>query len=157
MESMALTDSVTGTPNRRALLQRLEEEENRISRSGGKISLVMLDMNRFKEVNDTYGHFMGDAALKSAAETILDSLRSCDFAARFGGDEFVILLPDTGPAEADVVIDRIIRGLGNLRVKGIPMNLSAEYGLACCPDDGRKLSSVLKSADDRMNANKNRG
>ncbi len=157
MESMALTDSVTGIPNRRALIQRIEEEENRISRSGGKTSLIMLDMNRFKEVNDTYGHFMGDAALKATAETISCSLRSCDFVARFGGDEFVVLLPDTGPAEADVAISRIIRGLGNLRVKGIPMNLSAEFGLACCPKDGKKLTSVLKAADDRMNASKDRG
>ncbi|HDQ93509.1 MAG TPA: diguanylate cyclase, partial [Synergistetes bacterium] len=133
MESMALTDTVTGIPNRRALLQRLEEEENRLSRSGGRNSVIMLDMNRFKEVNDTYGHFMGDAALKAATETISSSLRGCDFVARFGGDEFAIILPDTGEAEVKVAIERITQGLRDLRVKGIPMNLSAEFGLACYP------------------------
>lgn len=150
IKSLALTDQLTGIPNRRALLDRLREEENRLSRRGGTSSVLMIDMKRFKDINDTYGHLMGDSALRASADLITRCLRNCDFTARFGGDEFVVLLPETGPAEAGEVVNRIIAGLGEMIVEGIPLDLSAECGLASFPEDGRTLISVLKAADDRM-------
>jgi len=150
MESIALTDQLTGLPNRHALFERLAGEEARLLRYGGEISIVMLDMASFKEVNDTYGHLAGDAALRAAAKFISGCLRSCDFASRFGGDEFVLLLLETKPEESERIIERISSGLSNINVQGMPLDLSADFGVASFPVDGKNLDNVLKKADIRM-------
>ncbi|HQL02220.1 MAG: Response regulator PleD [Synergistetes bacterium ADurb.Bin155] len=150
VESLALTDQLTGLPNRRALFQRLDSEEKRLNRYGGKMSIVMMDMTGFKEVNDTYGHLMGDATLQAASLCVRDSLRESDFVARFGGDEFVVLMPETGAEEAAAATKRISEKLVEVRVSGIPLKLTAHFGLSRYPEDGKKLAAVLKKADDRM-------
>jgi diguanylate cyclase (GGDEF)-like protein len=156
VENLALTDQLTGLPNRRALFQRLDSEEKRLNRYGGKMSIVMMDMTGFKEVNDTYGHLMGDAALQAASLCVRDSLRESDFVARFGGDEFVVLMPETGVEEAAAATSRISEKLVKVRVSGIPLKLTAHFGLSRYPEDGKKLAAVLKKADDRMCEEKTR-
>ncbi|HON33785.1 MAG TPA: GGDEF domain-containing protein [Synergistales bacterium] len=103
VENLTLTDQLTGLPNRRALFQRLDSEDNRLNRYGGKMSIVMIDMTGFKEVNGTYGHLVGDSALQAASHCVRDCLRESVFVARFGGDEFVVLMPETGAEEAAVL------------------------------------------------------
>lgn len=149
-ESMALTDQLTGLPNRRALFQRLEEEDSRLSRYGGNMSVIMADMTRFKYINDSYGHMMGDTAIKAVGECMQNCLRGCDFVARFGGDEFVVLLPETEAGEAVSITVRISGILSGIRVRGIPLNLSADFGIASFPEDGRDMTAVLQAADNRM-------
>ena len=150
VENLALTDQLTGLPNHRALFQKLDSEDNRLNRYGGKMSLVMMDMTGFKEVNDSYGHLMGDAALQAASHCVRECLRESDFVARFGGDEFVVLMPETGEEEASAATMRISEKLADIRVSGIPLKLTAHFGLSRYPEDGKKLAAVLKKADDRM-------
>ncbi|HOG14927.1 MAG TPA: sensor domain-containing diguanylate cyclase, partial [Synergistales bacterium] len=156
VENLALTDQLTGLPNRRALFQKLDSEEKRLNRYGGKMSIVMMDMTGFKEVNDTYGHLMGDAALQAASLCIRDCLRESDFVARFGGDEFVVLMPETGVEEAAAATRRISEKLVEVRVSGIPLKLTADFGFSRYPEDGKKLAAVLQRADDRMYVEKTR-
>src|SRR3984957_17778650 len=102
-----ITDFLTGWHNRRYLQQRLKEELARAQRRGGTIACLMIDIDRFKAINDGYGHLAGDSALKEVAHRIEAQIRSMDTAARFGGDELAILLPEAGAAEATKLGERI--------------------------------------------------
>ena len=105
-----LTDALTSIPNRRAYDQKLIEEHARAKRTGSALSLLMIDIDLFKQYNDTFGHPAGDTALQSVARVLHSSLRPYDFLARYGGEEFVIILPATDLADAIVVAERV-RGL----------------------------------------------
>nr|WP_246344071.1 GGDEF domain-containing protein [Acidocella aromatica] len=105
-----VTDALTGIPNRRAYDQKLTEEYSRAKRTGAPLSLLMLDIDNFKQYNDNFGHLAGDSALQSVARVLLSSLRPYDFLARYGGEEFAIILPSTDLADAIVVAERV-RGL----------------------------------------------
>ncbi len=105
-----VTDALTGIPNRRAYDQKLSEEFARAKRTGAPLSLLMLDIDNFKQYNDNFGHLAGDSALQSVARVLLSSLRPYDFLARYGGEEFAIILPSTDLADAIVVAERV-RGL----------------------------------------------
>jgi diguanylate cyclase (GGDEF)-like protein len=105
-----LTDSLTSIPNRRAYDQKLMEEHSRAKRTGSPLSLLLLDIDLFKQYNDTFGHPAGDTALQSVARVLQASLRPYDFLARYGGEEFVIILPATDLSDAIVVAERV-RGL----------------------------------------------
>ncbi len=102
-----ITDFLTGWHNRRYLQQRLKEELARARRGGGTIACLMIDIDRFKGINDAYGHLAGDNALREIAHRVETQIRSMDTAARFGGDELAILLPDAGAAEAARLAERI--------------------------------------------------
>jgi len=104
---MSITDSLTALPNRRYLEERLSEELNRSKRYDYQMSFLMIDIDDFKAYNDTNGHQAGDLALQIAAHCLKSALRSADVASRYGGEEFCILLPQTGIAEAGVIADRI--------------------------------------------------
>lgn len=105
-----ITDALTGIPNRRAYDQKLTEEYSRAKRTGAPLSILLVDIDNFKDYNDNYGHPAGDAALQSVARVLLSSLRPYDFLARYGGEEFVIILPATDLTDAIVVAERV-RGL----------------------------------------------
>ena len=105
-----VTDALTGIPNRRAYDQKLSEEAARAKRTGAPLSLLLLDIDNFKQYNDSYGHPAGDTALQSVARVLLSSLRPYDFLARYGGEEFAIILPATDLADAFLVAERV-RGL----------------------------------------------
>jgi diguanylate cyclase (GGDEF)-like protein len=107
LEESASLDPVTGLWNRRVLEQRLGEEFARHARSGGRLSLLMLDVDRFKSVNDRFGHAAGDAVLARVAELLRASLRTADIPVRYGGDEFAVVLPDTGKTEAFAVAEKL--------------------------------------------------
>jgi diguanylate cyclase (GGDEF)-like protein len=102
-----ITDFLTGWHNRRYLQERLKEELSRARRRGSTVSCMMIDIDRFKGINDAYGHLAGDRALKEVAQRVEAEIRSMDTAARFGGDELAVLLPDAGTAEAARLAERI--------------------------------------------------
>lgn len=102
-----ITDALTGVPNRRAYDQKLTEEYSRAKRTGAPLSMLLIDIDNFKEFNDSFGHPAGDTALQSVARVLMSSLRPYDFLARYGGEEFVIILPSTDLTDAIVVAERV--------------------------------------------------
>ena len=107
LENLAATDHLTGLHNRRRLFERAEEEIQRSQRSGEPLAVFMLDLDRFKAVNDQYGHAIGDAMLVAVAEALRATLRRVDIAGRLGGEEFAVLLPNTDPDAAAVAAERL--------------------------------------------------
>ncbi|MDR7504566.1 MAG: GGDEF domain-containing protein, partial [Armatimonadota bacterium] len=153
---LALTDPLTGLANRRALRQGLDRELALAERYGHPCAVLVLEVDRFKEINDRFGHLQGDAALRRVATTLRSACRSTDLLARFGGDEFVAVLPHTGMEEARGVGDRIRRDVEEAApLRGLQLTLSA--GVAVFPDHGRTSRDLLEAADRAMYRVKQRG
>lgn len=112
---MATYDSLTGLLSRRAIYERAQTELDRAEREAGSMSLIMLDIDHFKRVNDLYGHLIGDQALRMAAGTLLQNKRSYDLAGRWGGEEFLLVLPDTTLHEAGIIAERVRKSVEDLR------------------------------------------
>lgn len=154
------TDHLTGLFNRRYMMDALEKEVQRSVRKGGKLSLIMLDIDHFKKVNDTYGHLQGDVVLKNVAVLLQKELRSYDCAARYGGEEFISILPDSTLKEAVFVADRVRLSLQGFRFSGdlSALNLTASLGVACFPASGiTTVDGFIKLADDALYRAKNNG
>jgi diguanylate cyclase (GGDEF)-like protein len=146
-ERRALTDALTGLFNRAYFLQALRREVYRARRHGLKVSLVLLDLDDFKRLNDTRGHLAGDRVLVKAAAMVGASLRQIDVCARYGGEEFAVILPDTDREGAFVVAERIrarIEGKGRRR-RSVPVTVSG--GVATFPDDGLDCAHLIREAD----------
>jgi diguanylate cyclase len=128
----AMTDLLTELPNREAWQERLSFEYNRWQRYSHPLTLGVLDIDLFKRINDGYGHKAGDRVLQLVAREFRERLRSTDFVARFGGEEFVVLLPETGPEEARQVVDQLRGHVGKLpfHFRGEPVTVSFSAGLA---------------------------
>lgn len=152
----AVTDSLTGLLNRRGLEDRLTEELARCRRAGHELSLVMIDCDGLKAINDTGGHELGDAVLQRVADCLREHKRMADVAARLGGDEFVVLLPETGAGDAMGVSERFRRELfAAPLVDG--RTITAALGIASYPADGETPASLLRVADRTLYAAKQRG
>jgi diguanylate cyclase (GGDEF)-like protein len=152
-EAVSVTDDLTGLYNSRYLNQVLRRESKRASRSGRPLSLLFLDLDGFKQVNDTYGHLAGSKALVEAAVIIRGSARETDVAARFGGDEFSVVLPDTGQEGALSVAERIrdrICASQFLASDGLSIHLTASIGVATLPDVAASAEELLRAADVAM-------
>ncbi len=156
LRTQAATDALTGVPNRRSFMDRLPAELERSRRSARPLSVVLADLDGFKGINDAYGHAAGDRALIACAEALTRHIRAYDYVARFGGDEFVLLFPDTPSAQADAIIGR----MRNLEVLGVGdsdnMRLRVSWGIAVCPDDGDNADALVRTADTRLYAMKHR-
>jgi diguanylate cyclase (GGDEF)-like protein len=142
LERLATTDELTGLPNRRYFLQQLERELASTSRYGSPLSLLLLDLDNFKVINDTQGHSAGDRALKLVARSIESCLRAPDFAARLGGDEFAVLLRHTHQAAVGALADRLGEAISLLPL-GIPLTVS--IGFSTMSDGGK--TDLLDDAD----------
>lgn len=146
---LALTDPLTQLPNREALNGQLSREEERYRRYGRPLSLAVCDIDRFKAVNDRYGHATGDAVLREVAACLRESLRETDFVARFGGEEFVILLPETAPEQAAGALDTVRMAVAARRVEcrgAAPLNVTVSFGVACF-GEGDDAERVFIRAD----------
>ena len=152
-EAVSVTDDLTGLYNSRYLNLVLRRESKRASRSGRPLSLLFMDLDGFKGVNDTHGHLAGSKALVEAAVIIRGSARETDVAARFGGDEFSVILPDTGREGAVSVAERIrerINAWEFLASDGLSIHLTASIGVATLPDVAASAEELLRAADVAM-------
>jgi diguanylate cyclase (GGDEF)-like protein len=154
---LSATDALTGLYNRTYFFAALEREIARSERSGRGFCLVMLDLDELKAVNDRQGHHAGDAVLRSVAETVRSGIRRIDTAARYGGDEFVALLPETDPTGGWVLAEKIRLGVADQPVPGIEPHPTISVGIVSYPTDGRTADSLMISADRAMYASKRGG
>ena len=147
----AITDPLTGLYNRRFLLDHLRREISRAERTHGIVSVLMTDLKNFKGINDHFGHPVGDTVLVRTARVIRELLRVVDAGCRWGGDEFVVVLPNTDLFSAFQVAERIRRKVSSSALPGRPgFTLGMHYGIASYPTDGRSADFLLKVADLRL-------
>ena len=157
LTEQAQRDALTGLLNRAVFEQQFREELARAQRYRREFTLVLFDLDRFKQVNDQLGHLAGDAVLQHFAEFLRVSLRQSDKAFRYGGDEFAALLPETGGAAAQHVLERLAqRWLETGRRPNSPTAVSVSYGLAAYPRDAANGAELLKTADARLYEHKHR-
>ena len=146
-QARALTDGLTGLPNRRAIEDTLKRMVAQADRSGDPLGVVLFDLDHFKQVNDLFGHEKGDEVLSAVGIAVTSTLRSSDFAGRHGGEEFILLLPDTDAECAVTVAEKLRLALASIEVPGVPRSITASFGVAAMPDDGSEPSSLLRTAD----------
>jgi diguanylate cyclase (GGDEF)-like protein len=158
LHSAATTDGLTGLYNRRAVEQRLEAEISRATRHQLTTTIVLLDLDRFKQVNDSLGHAGGDRLLVLIAEILRQQCRTLDAVGRLGGDEFLVILPMTSPEEAMVFVGRVLTDIKNLETAHPEFGRqSVSLGIAAAPRHGATLNALLASADVALYKAKNSG
>jgi len=152
-EALSVTDDLTQLYNSRYLSQVLRRETKRASRSGRPLSLLFIDLDGFKAINDTHGHLYGSRALVEAAGLIRQSARETDVVSRFGGDEFALILPDTGSEGAAAVGERIREKVDAHRFlegDGLDIHLTVSVGVATLPDVAASTEGLIQAADEAM-------
>lgn len=153
-KKMAITDGLTDCYNHRFFMNRLHEEIKRSERYNRPTSVIMIDLDFFKIYNDAYGHPQGDLALKKVAEIINKTTRSTDITARYGGDEFAIILPETTKSESINVAQKILLAIEEYPFPGkraLPSgNFTVSIGVACFPDDAKTMEGIIAAADDAL-------
>lgn len=160
LRNAADMDLVTGVHNHRYLQERMRQEVARSARSHSPFTVLMLDLDRFKPVNDRHGHADGDRVLHTIGATITAHVRTSDVVARYGGDEFVVLMPDTPVEYADQVARRIVAAIVERRHQmsdGSEVGVGVSAGLAVYPTDGRTSAQLLQASDAAMYAAKRTG
>ena len=156
---MSSVDSLTGLYNRAYFFAAIEREIARSARSRRGFCLLMLDLDGLKPINDRYGHYEGDRVLRGVGDVIRNRVRRIDTAARYGGDEFVVLLPETEPAGAFVLAEKIRTGASELTIEtaSVLIRTSLSIGVVAFPTDGRTVDELMIAADQAMYASKRRG
>jgi diguanylate cyclase (GGDEF)-like protein/PAS domain S-box-containing protein len=144
LRQLAAKDPLTGLANYRHLIEVLDSEIKRSERTGREFALLFLDLDGLKKINDCFGHVVGSQALCRLADVLCNSSRNMDTAARFGGDEFAVVLPETGEAPANLVARRIC---DNLARDGRKPKLAVSIGVAIYPKDGEKIDTLMSAAD----------
>jgi len=160
-----LTDAVTGVPNRRFFDRRLAEETERWQRRAEPLAMILVDIDHFKRVNDQHGHQAGDHALSKVAGCLGEGLRGCDVLARFGGEEFVLLLPNTTASQASSIAERLRQRVAQEPValeSGARFTLTASFGVAALPIDRKTTrteaaTTLVRNADRALYAAKAAG
>jgi diguanylate cyclase (GGDEF)-like protein/PAS domain S-box-containing protein len=149
---MAYHDILTGLPNRKLFFDRLAMAMARADRNQGKVAVMMFDLDKFKDVNDNYGHDTGDLLLKDSAKRLADVLRKIDTVARFGGDEFVLILPELKDVHgATRAADKIVESFRKtFFLNGHSLSVTTSIGISMYPDDGQDTDNLVKNADTAM-------
>ncbi len=149
LQKAALIDELTNLANRRAFDQALERELARAVRTGSQPSVLLLDVRGFKLINDRFGHAVGDEALILVARALEEGLRATDLPARYGGDEFVAMLPETPASEATFIAQRVQGAIANIIIRD-DVSLAVDIGIATAPADGSTVKELVRVADERM-------
>jgi diguanylate cyclase (GGDEF)-like protein len=158
IEALAYTDQLTGLPNRLLLAQRVAVALRAAQRSGASFAIMFIDLDRFKNINDSMGHAVGDRALIEAASRIRKTLREVDTLCRVGGDEFIAYLQEADALGAEIVARRVLATLGQTFVlDAVNFSLGCSIGVAMYPSDGRTLDTLIQCADTAMFRVKERG
>lgn len=160
IQELTITDDVTGLYNARHLYKTLEQEVYRSARFGYEFTVLFIDLDHFKQVNDTHGHLVGSKLLAEIGYAIKSHLRLIDYAFRYGGDEFVIMMPATNAYAAMEQATTLHRALLSTRFRmksGLQLTVSASVGLSTAPQDGSTVHSIIGAADTRMYAVKTNG
>ncbi len=157
-QQTSTTDYLSGLANRDHFIKGVITELARIKRSSGKASLVMIDIDDFKQINDLYGHGMGDLAIRRVAESISNAIRDVDLAGRLSGEEFAVLLPDTDVEGAQILANRILESVRNTMIDDGSryVKLTASLGVSEISQDS-SIDSLLRAADKAMSLSKTRG
>lgn len=153
LRELSITDPLTHLYNRRYLMDILEKEFQRIRRTGGVLSLVVADIDHFKLVNDTYGHQNGDMVLAAVAETILTVLRNYDIAVRYGGEEFMVVLPETTLSDGIAVAERLREAIGRMVFPSPMATLTVTVSLGVASYPAERVDSMdllIRMADDAL-------
>ena len=153
---MAVTDSLTGLYVRRYFMVKLQEEIHRAERYDKTISVIMADLDRFKDINDNYGHDVGDRALEAISQFLQKNIRDVDTVARYGGEEFVMLIPDADKDAAFSLAERLREELARIRFDHL-VQITISLGIATYPTDGTDIDDLIKKADAAMYAAKKAG
>jgi diguanylate cyclase (GGDEF)-like protein len=153
VQELTITDECTGLYNLRHFESMLRSEIARSERLGTNFSLIFIDLDHYKLVNDQYGHQIGTQLLAAVSNTIRSQVRSIDLVFRYGGDEFIVLLPGTGAMKASQAAERLMhsfRKTNHAIAPGININIRASFGVSSYPEDGTSSQQLLRSADTRM-------
>ena len=156
-QAQAVTDSLTGLPNMRAFVDAFKRMLAQAGRSLSPLSVVLLDLDHFKQVNDAYGHERGDEVLAGLGALLGAQLRAGDFPARYGGEEFIVLLPDTDRTGAMRIADELRRSLHALKISELTRPVTASFGVSTYPDDSTDPDQLVRTADRALYAAKQGG
>lgn len=146
-ELRAATDALTGLPNKRAVVDTLNRMFAQASRMGTPMTLILLDLDHFKSLNDRYGHQVGDQVLASVGAVMRSFLRESDFAGRNGGEEFAVILPNTDSAGGHVLADKLRLAVSSITIPGLDLALTVSLGLAAYPEHALGPERLERLAD----------
>jgi diguanylate cyclase (GGDEF)-like protein len=159
LHQISITDGLTGLFNRNHIMELLGREKSHAQLTHGRLSVLMIDIDYFKKINDTYGHPVGDTVMVRLAETLTASVRECDFVGRYGGEEFMVILPDSTVDNALITAERIRKNVGNLQFieDRESFSVTVSVGVAGFPDNGERTESILTQADNALYQAKDEG
>jgi diguanylate cyclase (GGDEF)-like protein len=157
LKAHARTDELTNLPNFRAFRERIELEIERAARYPERFGILILDLDRFKKYNDTYGHLAGNDALQRVARVIREAVRTVDFPARYGGEEFAVIVPQIDPAALVAIAERIRESVEAMPAAAGGATVTISIGAAIYPDDGATADALFHAADERLYAAKGGG
>ena len=156
-ETRAATDSLTGLPNNRAVHESLKRLSAQAGRTAEPLAVVLFDLDHFKDVNDTHGHGKGDEVLAAVGDTVASVVRDSDFVGRYGGEEFLALLPSTGREGAVELAEKLRGAISRVAVAGVSRRVTASFGVAIIPEDAGEPEQALRAADRALYTAKGNG
>jgi diguanylate cyclase (GGDEF)-like protein len=157
LKARARTDELTSLPNFRAFRERIDAEIDRADRYPSRFGVLVLDLDRFKNYNDTYGHLSGNEALRRVSRAMRENVRAVDFSARYGGEEFAAILPQVDVSALMVVAERVRAAIEALPAPPDGSQVTVSIGAAMYPDDGTTAEALFKAADERLYEAKHAG